>query len=68
MRSFRKKKDGALKVLTQRSVDNSKSDVKECENFWKVPSWSNAAFELDINQRGVGYIAFYRKSTGIWLM
>ena len=28
---LRKKKDGALKVITQRSVDNSRSAVKECE-------------------------------------
>ena len=28
---LRKKKDGALKVITQRSVDNSRSDVKKCE-------------------------------------
>ena len=41
---LRKKKDGALKVITQRSVDNSRSDVKECENIWKAPSWNTAAF------------------------
>ena len=59
---LRKKKDGALKVLTQRSVDNSKSDVKECEKLLESAQLEYCRLsELDINQRGVGYIAFYRE-------
>ena len=57
---LRKKKDGALKVITQRSVDNSRSDVKECEKHLESAQLEYCRLsELDINQRGVGYIAFY---------
>ena len=59
---LRKKKDGALKVITQRSVDNSRSDVKECEKHLESAQLEYCRLsELDINQRGVGYIAFYRE-------
>ena len=41
---LRKKKDGALKVITQRSVDNSGVMSKNVKNIWKAPSWNTAAF------------------------
>lgn len=58
---LRKKKPDSWIVLTPKTVDNLRGELKECEKKLENSQWEYCKLmETDINKRGVGYIAHYR--------
>lgn len=58
---LREKKPDSWIVLTSKTVDNLRGELKECEKKLENSQWEYCKLmETDINKRGVGYIAHYR--------
>ena len=61
-RLLAKKKDNTVKVITPKTVENLKGELRECEKRVEDAQLQYCRITgTDVNRRGVGYIRYYRE-------